>query len=128
MISYAILLALSGPVPAPKPCPPEVGKSERYDVQFHETINTGNSSKEETNRLRQQGLHRLADSEDRSRLKYEKLILADKVRLGYAYLDGKCYAEARKTFNEVWSKTDPEFAIYAQQAREGLNLMNSKGQ
>lgn len=55
-------------------------------------------------------------------------VMAQRVRLGYAYLDAKCYKEARATFNEVWEANSVEFAPLAQQAREALNVMNSKGQ
>lgn len=97
-------------------------------IHFNETMRTAYGSPEESQKLRQVGLTTMADSDDRGRLKYDQEILAEKVKLGYAYLDAGCRPEARAVFNEVWAKNSPEFTVYAQQAREALNLMNSKGQ
>lgn len=51
-------------------------------------------------------------------------ILSAKLAIGYQYLDAGCVAEARASFQSVWTwNSFPEYQPYPQQAREALNQM-----
>lgn len=121
-----MLIALTCSTSALAACPPGVGAGNRSMIRFYEGLIQRNN--DDNVELRRVGLGWVADENIRQKRADRQSWLAEKVLLGYSYLDSKCYVEARATFNEVWAWNSPDYLVYAQQAREGLNSMNSKGQ